>query len=185
MSGMHLTASGTATRRLTGTGREAGDGAGGWSRHGIENLFSMRYTLPWFFCPSKRVAQTPGAAVTDHKTGLMPTRLRTARALIHALIVRTLSAARLRKIWLTYAREERGCSSPCELRPSPELMIAVTTQTACSSRQLPHRRMCRGRWQLLQLPDSTVSPSNDHRDSYRSPIRRRASCEALLRAAQL
>ena len=32
MSGMHLTASGTATRRLTGTGREAGDGAGGWSR---------------------------------------------------------------------------------------------------------------------------------------------------------
>eukprot|EP00966_Prymnesium_polylepis_P083437 1932790-Prymnesium_polylepis.1 len=30
----------------------------------------MRYTLPWFLNPSKRVAQTPGAAVTDHQTGL-------------------------------------------------------------------------------------------------------------------
>ena len=26
------------------------------------DFFTMRYTHPWFFCPSKRVAQTPGAA---------------------------------------------------------------------------------------------------------------------------
>eukprot|EP00966_Prymnesium_polylepis_P249755 5774097-Prymnesium_polylepis.1 len=55
----------------------------------------MRYTLPWFFCPSKRVAQKPGAAVTDHQErgsaeDAFRIRLRTARALIHALIVRTL-----------------------------------------------------------------------------------------------
>ena len=40
MSGMHLTASGTATRRLAGTGREAGGGAGGWSRDRYERVRS-------------------------------------------------------------------------------------------------------------------------------------------------